>query len=295
MSSIGLLPSRERRCHVSPTRAIWRIAASLVTRRWARSPVVPVNLGGYWVYADLRTPLGLALYRYGFCAVEARVCSALLRSGDVFVDGGANVGLFALRAAEVVGATGRILACEPGPGTMRMLRANAKRNGFSMIDLHEVALSDATGTAHFTVFEDGSGLASFAPHSDGGRAVEVDVVTLDGLTASFDDRVALVKLDIEGAEAKALRGAEELISRSAPAFLVEVEPGHLARQGSSVDDLTDALKPHGYEAYAITSEAKLVRLEGSWRPPDPSRPNLVIAPASRFGRLERLMSPVRPQ
>jgi FkbM family methyltransferase len=234
----------------------------------------------------------LSLYRYGFCAPEARVCSALLRAGDVFVDGGANIGMFSLRAATIVGATGRVIACEPSPGTMDLLRANVERNGFSMADLHEVALSDEAGVTQFTVFEDGSGLASFAPQSNKGRLVDVHVATLDGLTSAFGDRVALVKLDIEGAEVKALRGASALILRAGPLFVVEVEPTHLARQSSSIDDLMAALRPYEYEAYAITPRARLIKLEGPWQPPDQSRPNLVLAPPSRSSRLQHLVGSI---
>jgi hypothetical protein len=118
----------------------------------------------------------------------------------------------------------------------------------------------------------------------------VTVATLDSLTSRFGERVALVKLDIEGAEAKAFRGASALIARSAPLFLIEVEPDHLARQGSSIDDLMDVLQPHGYEAYAITSRACLTKLEGPWRPPDPSRLNLILASSSRSARLGGLLT-----
>lgn len=291
LNLVTRLPPREQRCDVSAARAVWRIGMSLARRRWARFVIVPVDLGGAWVRADLRTPLGVGLYRYGFCAVEARLCAELLRPGDVFVDGGANIGLFALRGATVVGSKGRVVACEPGPGTMDLLRANAQCNCFTTIDLHEVALSDSAGTAPFTVFEDGSGVSSFAPSSAGGRAVDVAVVTLDSLTSRFADRVALVKLDVEGAEAKALQGASTLIARSAPLFLIEVEPGHLARQGSSIDDLMDALQPHGYEAYAITPRARLIKLKGPWRPPDPSCPNLLLASPSQSARLRGLIAP----
>jgi len=120
---------------------------------------------------------------------------------------------------------------------VKLLRANTQRNGFARVDLHEVALSDSAGVAEFTIFEDGWGLASFAPESEAGQSVQVAVTTLDSLTESFGERVALVKLDVEGAEAGALRGAADLISRAAPLFLFEVEPGHLAGQGSSVDDV----------------------------------------------------------
>ncbi|MEJ7783923.1 MAG: FkbM family methyltransferase [Solirubrobacteraceae bacterium] len=264
---------------------------SVVRRHWARLAVVPVDIGGAWVGADLRTPLGVGLYRYGFCAPEALVCAELLLPGDVFVDGGANIGLFTLRAATVVGSTGRVVACEPGPGTMTLLRANAQRNDFGMVDLHEVALSDASGIASFTIFEDGSGLASFAPQPAGGRAVDVTVTTLDSVTSRFGDQVALVKLDVEGTEVKALRGASALIARSAPLFLIEVEPDHLARQGASIEDLMGVLQPHGYEAYAITPRAHLVRHDGPWCAPDPACPNLVLASPARSARLRDLLTP----
>lgn len=269
-----------------------RIALSLVRRRWPRFAIAPVDLGGARFQADLRTPLGLGLYRYGFCAPEARVCADLLRPGDIFVDGGANVGLFTIRGACVVGPTGRVVSCEPGPGTMKLLRANTLRTGFAIVDFHEVALSESVGTAMFTVFDDGSGVASFAPQLSGGRPVEVVVTTLDRLTAEFGDRVALVKLDVEGAEAKALRGARALVARSAPLFVIEVEPDHLARQSSSIHDLMDALQPHGYEAYAITPHARLVKVDGPWLPPDPFCPNLVLASPAKADRLRDLVTSV---
>ena len=124
--------------------------------------------------------------------------------------------------------------------------------------------------------------------SEGGRLVEVAVTTIDRLTTPYDDRVALVKLDVEGAELKALRGSVALIKRSWPLFLIEVEPEHLARQGSSVDELMILLKPHGYEAYGITSTACLVPIDGPWLPLDPSCPNLVLASPSRLKRAHAL-------
>jgi FkbM family methyltransferase len=114
---------------------------------------------------------------------------------------------------------------------MDLLRANTQRNGFAMIEHHEVALSDSAGTARFTVFEDGSGVDSFAPQLAGGRALDVTTATLDSLTAQLGDRVALVKLDVEGAEQRRSERVRARITRSAPLFIIEVEPDHLARQG----------------------------------------------------------------
>lgn len=286
MSLSGRFPDRQRRCGRSATTTAWRIGASLLRRRSQALSVAVVEVGGARVRADLSTPLGLSLYRYGFCPPEARLLARLLRPGDVFVDGGANVGLFSLLGAVAVGPSGRVLACEPGPETMAHLRANAAENRFGTLDLHEVALADRPGCAAFTVFDIvSSGLASFAPAGAGGRTVDVIVTTLDALTADLGGRVAVVKLDLEGAEAKALRGAGDLIRRDARVFIVELEAEHLARQGSSIADVRAVLEPHGYEAYAITPAARLVRVVGGWRPSDDGEPNVVLAPPSQAARL----------
>jgi len=264
---------------------MWRIGASLLRRHTRALSLPVVDIGGARVRADLRTPLGLGLYRYGLSGPEAGVLTRLLRPGDVFVDGGANIGLLSLIAAVAVGRTGRVVACEPAPGTMAMLKANVDKNPFTWIELHEVALSDVSGLARFTVFEAGSGLASLAPQNPGGRQVDVPLTTLDELTTNLEARVAVVKLDIEGAEAKALRGAVRLIARDEPVFVVELEPEHLARQDSSIADVQAALRPRGYDAYAITPAARLTRLIGEWNPPDPHAPNVVLVPPSQSARV----------
>jgi FkbM family methyltransferase len=173
---------------------------------------------------------------------------------------------------------------------MELLAANVNCNDLANLDLLQLALSDYVGKARFTVFERGSGLASFAPEGRGGREVDVAVTTLDRLTAPFADRVAVVKLDIEGAEVQAIRGAAALIDRAAPIFVIEVEPTHLARQGASVGDLMSALEPHGYEAFAITACARLTKIHASWYPPEPSIPSIVLASPTRSERVRELLS-----
>ncbi len=283
------LPGREERRGTPAPKAILRIGTSLIRRRVPSLSVPVVDIGGARVRADLRTPLGLELYRYGYRDAESETLVRLLRPGDTFVDGGANVGIMALLGATTVGPAGRVVACEPSPGTMEMLQANADQNSFDGLELHRLALADRAGKARFVVFEEGSGLASFAPEADGGTEVETTISTLDELTSPFRERVAVVKLDIEGAEVKAIRGARSLVAEAQPVFLIEVEPGHLARQGSSPEDLARELSPHGYEPYAITGPGRLAKLDGPWVPPDPSCPNLVLAPPARADRLDPLL------
>lgn len=173
---------------------------------------------------------------------------------------------------------------------MALLQANVSRNDFAMLECRQVALSDQPGTERFVIFEPGSGMASFAPEAEDGQEVAVTMTTLDDLTSPHGTRVALVKLDIEGAEVRALRGSLQLVGRAAPIFVVEIEPEHLARQGSSPEQLKAILEPHGYEPYALAGDGRVYRLVGAWVPPDPKCPNLVLVPPSRVDRLLPLLA-----
>lgn len=237
---------------------------------------------GTAIFADLTTPFGKALYRYGFNAAEARIIAALLGPGDVFVDGGAHVGVFTLIAAAAVGETGRVVACEPVPETFQLLRQNVALNRFSWVDTRNVALADGSGREEIHSFGAGSGLSSFAPASRiGSHPVLVEVTTLDDLVQQCGlSSVRVVKLDLEGTEVRALRGARDLL-QSRPDFLVEVEPQHLARQQTSVSELRSLFIDLGYQGYEIYGDrvnARLVPVD-IWKPPA-ANPNMLVTTRS---------------
>src|SRR6185312_84581 len=129
------------------------------------------------IYADLHTPLGLGLYRYGYRDPDLDLVAKLLRPGDVFVDGGANVGLFTLVAANRVGAAGKVIAFEPGRAVRMSLLANVVLNGLAQVEVVPFALAAELGEARFRVFEAaGAGLNHLV-----GRDAEdgqIEVVTL---------------------------------------------------------------------------------------------------------------------
>src|SRR5437879_3937805 len=77
-----------------------------------------------------------------FESTERKFVNAFLRPGDVFVDVGANIGLFTLVAALRVGSTGRVFAFEPTSETFERLVANVRLNKFTNVSPHRVALSD---------------------------------------------------------------------------------------------------------------------------------------------------------
>jgi FkbM family methyltransferase len=264
--------------------AVARIGAGALRRRVLRRSRARVVLPrfGFAVDADLDTAIGMHLYRHGWCDVAASAIAQLARPGDVVIDGGANVGLFALAASTVVGATGAVHAVEAAPATAELLRRNVAMNPGRPIEVHELALADREGELDFVTFEAGSGLSSFAPAASG-AVTRVRATTLDALTAPMA-RVDLVKLDLEGAELRALRGASELLRSRRPALLIELEPAHLARQDGSVAELQALLSAAGYEAFGMTARASggvtFTALEQEWTRPA-GEPNVVLLPAER--------------
>ena len=270
-----LVPAPGERCGTSPVRGAPRVLAAGVRQVRGRTAAV-VALDGGSVEVDLATPHGRRIFAYGFCEPAARAMRTLLGRGDVMIDAGANIGLYTVVAAARVGAEGRVIACEPSPATMALLRGNVVRNAFGWVELHEAAVAEAPGRLELEVFEAGSGVSSFAPAQAGGRRVEVTVRTLDELAGAH--HVKLVKLDVEGAELRALRGATGLLERARPDFIVELEPEHLARQGASLADVQALFEAASYEAFAIGADG-LEPIRGPWQRPA-GDPNVVVRPCA---------------
>jgi FkbM family methyltransferase len=275
------IPPASQRCSRSPLAGVhrWLLAVLRQLRRSDRYAIVRLA-PGVAVRADLRAPHGRRLFAYGFCEPAAFLMRDLLRPGDVVIDGGANIGLYTLIGAASVGPTGRVIACEPSPANMDLLRDNVRLNDFDWVDLHEVALAAQAGQLTLHVFQPGSGYNSFAPADrTSGREIDVDVTTLDAIAGAYLDRTALVKLDTEGAELLALRGAPQLLQRARPDFIIELEPEHLARQGSSIRDIQELFVAAGYSGFTIVNGA-LQAIEAPWTRPA-GDPNIVVRPRER--------------
>jgi FkbM family methyltransferase len=142
----------------------------------------------------------------------------MLSPGDVFYDLGANVGFFTLLAARLVGPHGAIVAFEPDPRNAETLRANMARNGFSHVTVVEQGVSDRSDTLRFNVAD--STMSRLAEEGEDG--IDVPVTSLDAYLAEVARAPTLVKMDIEGAEVAALRGAARMIADHAPEIICEV-------------------------------------------------------------------------
>ena len=140
-----------------------------------------------------------------------------LRPGDVFVDAGANIGVFTTFGARQVGPEGRVIAFEMMPGTAARLRDHLEVNGITNTKVIEGALSHRAGETVEAVQPAGSfGQASIARapgERDATTRLSVQTITLDECLNDVA-QIDVMKLDIEGAEPAALRGATACLART---------------------------------------------------------------------------------
>lgn len=151
---------------------------------------------------------------------ELALLPKLLGKGETFIDVGANVGAFSMRAASVVGATGTVLALEPFPRMADMLLENARRNNFCNIRLRVCCASDKVGDALFWMKDD-------LPNSftlvkcENAWSYNVPTVTIDALVDRESLKPNLIKIDAEGAENAIIDGARQTLLEHRPALIVE--------------------------------------------------------------------------
>lgn len=202
---------------------------------------------------------------------EPHVLAAIaraLRPGQTAIDVGANIGVTAAVSARAVGARGRVVAVEASPSTFEYLRRNLVRNGLSWAVPVNVAAWESDTTLlleHADIGPGGSRVYASEPERDDGPGaarsapVKVAARSVDSLLGELgldETAVGLIKLDIEGGEAYALRGAARTIERGRPTLVVEANPSCLAACRSSVADLFATIAELDYDVRVLGSAAE---------------------------------------
>ena len=179
-----------------------------------------------------------------------------LRPGMVFVDVGAHIGYFTALAWVLVRPAGGIHAFEADPQCFQRLRENSRTLGG--VAAYSIAVSDRVGEATFFASPDPAESGWGSLFADGLRRPtrRVSTTTLDEWRQrEAPGRVDFVKMDVEGAEYRVLRGAEALIRADHPTLFLEVNNVCLTRDGRSARDIVDFLDRYDYRATGVLSRS----------------------------------------
>ena len=196
---------------------------------------------------------------------ELVLLSSAIKPGETALDIGANFGLYSYHLSRQVGPAGRVISFEPVPFTCQTLRGVVKRLGLKNVDIRPVGVGEKPGTMSFTVPLQKSGQFMAGQAFIGSRndnhgdiqgqvrwenttQISCPVVILDDEVKGLST-LPFIKIDIEGAEVFAFRGAKNLISQFHPTILIEINPWFLDGFQLTMDDLTGPFHALGYKVY----------------------------------------------
>jgi FkbM family methyltransferase len=176
---------------------------------------------GYWFHGQRREQATMQFFQQ------------VLRPGDSVVEVGGHIGYLTMLFAQIVGRTGRVVVFEPGQNNLPYLRVNV--HNLPGVEIVEQAVSDEDGVAAFfeeqLTGQNNSLLGNYerfaqnrklAFSNEGYQQREVRTVRLDSFLQQRALRPDLVKIDIEGAEFLALKGAMKMLTEHRPMLMIEI-------------------------------------------------------------------------
>ncbi|HMT78479.1 MAG TPA: FkbM family methyltransferase [Saprospiraceae bacterium] len=186
-----------------------------------------------------------------------------VKPGSEFADIGAHFGYFTLLAATLVGQNGRVHSFEPGTNTFSVLEMNSSR--FSNIQAANTAISDESGQLQFyefptyyseyntvdiSQFEDKDWIKKFRPEK-----IKVQAITIDDLVSTIAFKPNIIKMDVEGAEGKVIKGGMRYFKEEAPVIVMEYLS---ASRGNEPHKMAvEMLLSLGYRVYILKEKGAL--------------------------------------
>ena len=200
-----------------------------------------------------------------FEETELQLFRDAVKPGMTVADIGANIGLYTIVAARLVGESGKVFAYEPEPANFSLLKRNVGANALSNVILSDVAVAEKAGTAALYLDPDNKGSHSFAQSEIARDALTVKTDTLDHLLAGHGSPIIdVIKMDIEGAEELALRGMTSAIARSPRLkIFTEFYPERIDAVSSSAEMFLKHLREKGFSLEVIEEDQHETRTIGN--------------------------------
>lgn len=200
----------------------------------------------------IREPTATRAYQ---AALEARSDEERVTVVDI----GANIGYYALQPCAILGEQARVLAIEPDPENVAVLRENVELNDYTdRVTVLEGAVGEAYAEATLRVMEE-SNLSTLHPdHSSGTQAAEVTVPVrpLDAWCEQAGiplDEVDVLRMDVEGYEVSILRGADPVLA-AADELLCHIEVHPTLFDKADRDYLVDLFETHPPDVHCLATQ-----------------------------------------
>lgn len=205
---------------------------------------------------DTRSTVAQCILFGGFESSFVRLFETVIAPGQDLLDVGANVGLYTVLGGKLVGQ-GRVLSVEPVPSVLSLLRANIAKNGLKNVEVFEGVATDKAGPCSITSIEGNEEFSSIGGIThptaplQARKSIEIQGETLDNLVAARGLQPGVMKVDVEGAEAFAFRGAKNILEKFRPIIMSELDARLMTNPGESPELVRALLTEQGYRIFDI--------------------------------------------
>jgi FkbM family methyltransferase len=221
-----------------------------------RSPVAAVD--GHKMFLDSRDTLKISI-RGIYEPMGTEVVKKCIKQGDAVIDIGANIGYYTLIFARLVGEEGKVYAFEPEPGNFSLLKKNVEINGYKNIILVQKAVSNETGKARLYLSKSNAVDHRIYDTHDGRSCIEIGSIRLDDYFSN-NNKINFIKMDIQGAEGKALQGMTQILkSNHDLKVMMEFSPIGLERQKMDPEETLKLLTASGFKLNEIMEREKRIK------------------------------------
>jgi FkbM family methyltransferase len=250
-----------------------RVSVRFHTRRFlAGLPFAPIQpwfktssgetVHFWWSYVPMDFHEDRALNEYwGDDRGPVRFVWEFLEPGMVFFDVGAFHGIFSILASMRLSSQGRVVAFEPSARERRRFEMHMRMNGLRGVQLEPYAVSSRTDKLTFFTVAPSFGMMNSLKQPEVDvpvRRTEVEAISLDDyLAAQRIERIDLMKIDVEGGELEAFRGASRLLGSIRPILLCEVLDWVTRPWGYSACEIVNYLQQHDYEWFDFRDDGSL--------------------------------------
>jgi len=227
--------------------------------------VVPefIMFEGNKIYLDSVDAINFAMNDYNE-SFENSFFKTQIKPGDIVLDIGANIGIYSLTAAKLVGNSGTVFSFEPDEICFTNLKKNAEKNSLKNIILVKKAVSNYNGKAEFSKSVNELSRSTnhlIFNHNDNVESITIETISIDKFLKDKLKKINVVKIDVEGAEFEVFKGMKELIKiNNDLKIFFEFNPSALSRLNTKIPEFIDFLFDLNLSCYNIEEKTETKKL-----------------------------------
>ena len=242
------------------SKPIWSLYTRLICRIYKNIDRFEVNINNIKVFFSTKDSYSKLWFfpRYDGGRIHEKPVTDLLletlSASKCFVDVGAHLGWYTCLAGKHM-PDGIVYGFEMDDLNYSLLQNNVKINGCHNIKTYHIAVTDTSGRASYIrnskIPSPTFKLSPTVQDKKSGEVISIEAITLDDFFKDKEVLPDVVKIDVEGAETKVLRGMKTIMNNGMAKLFVEIHPDVLPVFNSSAEEVVSLLIVNGYEVFEI--------------------------------------------